>query len=147
VSTPVRVLLVDDSSPWRCATREILEDSELEFVGEAADGAEALRQAAALKPDLILLDIGLPGMDGLEVAKRIHSVLPKTTILFVSMNRSSEVIRTALTNGARGYVLKADAARELSSAIKAVLQGTRFVSAGVRCEESLAVLLDGSPPF
>jgi DNA-binding NarL/FixJ family response regulator len=86
----------------------------------------------ALLPDLILLDIGLPGIDGIEVAKRIKAESPASKILFISENRYPEVVREALNNGAGGYVLKSDAARELATAVHAVLEERRFISSSLR---------------
>ncbi len=83
-----------------------------------------------------MLDIGLPGLDGLEAAKRIHEAVPSTKILFVSMNSNAVVVRAAMSNGGSGYVLKTDSASELLTAIDTVLQGKRFVSSGVSSFES-----------
>lgn len=101
---------------------------ELEIVGEAEDGSEAVQQARALKPDLVLLDIGLPVLNGLEAASQIGEVAPETKILFVSQNNDREVVSAALGDGGRGYVLKVDAERELLPAVETVLQGGTFVS-------------------
>jgi CheY-like chemotaxis protein len=96
-----------------------------------ADGSEAVQKARELQPDLILLDIGLPSLNGIEAARRIRSVSPNSKILFVSENHSSDVIEEALRTGALGYVVKSDAASDLLLAVEAVLQGKRFVSASV----------------
>jgi DNA-binding NarL/FixJ family response regulator len=95
------------------------------------DGLEAIQEARELKPDLILLDISLPKLNGIEAAKRIHQVAPQSTILFLTLNNSEDVIQAAFSNGAKGYVLKSDAGRELYRAIEAVVQGRRFVSSGI----------------
>ncbi len=127
----VRVLVVDDFQPFRESVSEILrERPDLRIIAEASDGIEAVEKATKLTPDLILLDIGLPGLDGLEAAKRIHAAVPGTKILFVSMN-SNVVVRAALDSGSTGYVFKADAGRELLIAIDAILQGRRFISSGI----------------
>jgi DNA-binding NarL/FixJ family response regulator len=126
------VLIVDDFQPFREAVSEILRQRpQLRIVGEASDGLEAVQKAIELMPDLILLDIGLPGIDGLEASKRIHAVVPGAKIIFVSMNGSAVIMRAALSNGATGYVLKADAGSELLTAIEAAFQGRRFVSSGL----------------
>lgn len=131
-SMSVRILVVDDFQPFREFVSAALgEKLEYRIVGEASDGLEAVNKAKGLSPDLVLLDIGLPGIDGLEAAKRIHAAVPGTKILFVSMNSNAVLVRVALSNGAKGYVLKTDAGRELVTAIEAVLQGRRFVSSGV----------------
>ena len=127
----VRVLLVDDFEPFRRTVRSILaRQPELQVVGEAADGFEAFQKAEALNPDLILLDIGLPSLNGIEVANRLCSSGAK--VLFVTGNNDADVVRAALSNGAKGYVLKVDAGSELLLAIKAILRGEKFVSSGTK---------------
>ena len=127
-----RVLLVDDSEPWRNFFSSALQKRpELEVIGRASDGLEAVQQAQELQPDLILLDIGLPTLNGIEAARRIRKVSPGSTILFVSENRSADIAEAALSTGAGGYVVKSDAASELLPAVKAVLEGKRFVSASL----------------
>ena len=128
----VRILLVDDFEPFRRTVCSILRvHPELQVIAEAADGLAAVQKAEALRPDLILLDIGLPHLNGIEAAKQIHQILPTTTILFVTMNKDKESVQAALSNGAMGFLLKTDAEKELWPAIQAVLQGKRFVSSGV----------------
>jgi DNA-binding NarL/FixJ family response regulator len=128
----IRVLVVEDYGPWlRFISSELQKLSNLQAIGEVSDGQEAVQQAQALQPDLILLDIGLPTINGIEAARRIREVSPASKILFVSENRSPEIAEEALNTGAAGYVLKSDAATELLPAIKAVLEGKRFVSANL----------------
>jgi len=128
----VRVLVVDDYVPFRrFVLSELGKRPELQIIGEASDGPEAIQKAAELQPDLIVLDIGLPKLNGIEAGKRIHEVVPGGKILFVTQNNDVDVVRTVLSNGASGYVLKPDAGRELLQAVEAVLQGDRFVSARV----------------
>jgi len=130
----IRILVVDDFEPWRRSLRSMLKRrAELQVVGEVADGLAAVQKASELKPDLILLDIGLPKLDGIEAAKQIRQVLPGAKILFLTLNRDPDVVQVALDTGAKGYVLKADAGSELYPAIEAVLQGKRYVSSGVVC--------------
>jgi len=129
VEKVVRVLVVDDYEPWRrffCST--LRKRPELLVVGEEADGLEAIQKAQQLQPDLILLDIGLPTITGIEAARRIRELSPKSKILFVSEDRAPEVAREALSTGAVGYVVKLDAVRELLPAVEAVLQDKKFVS-------------------
>jgi DNA-binding NarL/FixJ family response regulator len=97
-------------------------------VGEASDGPEAIRKAQALKPDLVLLDVGLPIVNGIETAQQISEVTPYAKIVFLTQNSSTDIIEAALSSGAQGYVLKMDVCRELLLAIKSVLRGERFVS-------------------
>ena len=125
----MRVLVVDDNEPWRrFFSTTLRKRADLLVISEATDGLEAVQQAQQLQPDLILLDIGLPTLNGIEAARRVQDVSPKSKILFVSENRSVDVAEEALSTGAGGYVVKSDAASELLPAIKAVLEGQRFVS-------------------
>jgi DNA-binding NarL/FixJ family response regulator len=125
----LRVLIVDDYEQFRrfIATK-LQTNPQLRIVKEACDGADAVQQAQELQPDLILLDIGLPTLNGIEAARRIRKVSPTSKILFVTENRSTDIAEEALSTGAGGYVVKSDAGSELLPAIEAVLQGKRFVS-------------------
>ena len=125
----VRVLVVDDNEPWhRFFSTTVQKRPELQVIGVASDGLEAVQKAQELQPDLILLDIGLPTLNGIEAARRIRKVSPTSKILFVSENRSVDVAEEALSTGASGYVVKSDAAGELLPAVKKVLEGKRFIS-------------------
>ena len=129
LNSRARTLVVDDYDPWRrhiCA--ELKARPELQVVGEASDGLEAVRMCEELKPELILLDIGLSNLNGIEVEKWTCQLIPRAKVLFLSQNNDVEVVQAALGNGAHGYVLKADAGSELFPAIKAILCGERFVS-------------------
>jgi DNA-binding NarL/FixJ family response regulator len=127
-ASTIRVLLVDDFRPWFRVVFAILgKQSELEVIGEASDGLEAVQKAQELQPDLILLDIGLPNLNGIEAARLIRKLSPDSKILFVSQESSADLVREALRTGAEGYVLKADAGRELLTAVNAALRGERFV--------------------
>ena len=120
--SPIRVLLVEDYEPWRrYLSSMVREQPGLQVIGEVSDGLEAVHKAAALQPDLILLDIGLPSVNGIEAARQIRRLAPASKILFVSENRSVDIAEEALRTGAGGYVLKADAAGDLLPAVKAVL--------------------------
>ena len=128
----VRVLVVDDHEPFRrfaCST--LGKRPNLEIIGEASDGLEAVRKAEALQPDLIVLDIGLPTLHGIEVARRIHKLCPECKILFMTQESSAEVVQEALSSGALGYVVKAYAGSELLPAVEAVCQGKQFVRKGL----------------
>lgn len=125
----VRVLLVEDYQPFRCFVRATLEARPgLQVIGEASDGFEGVQKARELQPDLILLDIGLPTLNGIEAARRISQFVPAAIILFVSQGGDAEVVEEALNNGARGYVRKQDASTDLVLAVEAVLRGESFVS-------------------
>jgi DNA-binding NarL/FixJ family response regulator len=138
-SSSIRVLIVDDYAPWRhYLSSTIQKQPELEVVGEVSDGLEAVYQSQELQPNLILLDIGLPVLNGIEAARRIREVSPTSKILFVSENRSVDVAEAALSTGAGGYVVKSDGASELLPAVAAVLRGKQFVSASLRDHDSIA---------
>jgi DNA-binding NarL/FixJ family response regulator len=123
------VLIVDDYEPSREFVSSILRDNpESRIIFQVADGTEAVQIAEDLRPDLILLDIGLPGLNGIEVARRILRLCPDSKILFVSMESSKDVVTEALSTGALGYLLKADAGSELLAAVNSVLLGKRFMS-------------------
>jgi len=125
----VRILIVDDFASWRlCAARLLQSEPDLQVICQAADGLEAVEKSAALQPDLILLDIGLPNLNGLEAARQISKTTPGSKILFVTENCCRELVRVALDTGALGYLLKSDAATEMLPAVRAVLAGRQFVS-------------------
>jgi len=125
----LRVLIVDDYEPFRRFMATTLQtNAQLRIVKEACDGAEAVQLTEELQPDLILLDIGLPILNGIEAARRIREVSPTSKIVFVTANRSPDIAEEALKTGARGYVVKSNAGSELLSAIEAVLCGKHFVS-------------------
>ena len=133
----VRILIVDDFKPWRCALSSMLrEHLDLEIVGEASDGLEAVQKTGQLLPDLILLDIGLPKLNGIEAARQICEIVPTPTILFVSENRCRDVVEEALRTCARGYVLKSNVARDLLTAVRAVIADKLFVSNGLASHSS-----------
>jgi DNA-binding NarL/FixJ family response regulator len=134
---PSRIMVVDDFKDWRLKVCSILEQSqELLVVGEASDGAEAVQKAQELQPDLIVLDIGLPKLNGIEAAPRMSELSPRSRILFLSQDNDADAIQAALSTGAWGYVHKLSAGTELLSAVEAVLQGQRFVTGGTSCKES-----------
>jgi DNA-binding NarL/FixJ family response regulator len=129
----LRVLLVDDFEPWRRFVSTTLQKhSGFQIVLEVSDGLQAVQKAAELYPDLILLDIGLPGLNGIEAARRIRKVAPDSKIIFLTEDSAEDVAEEGLRIGAAGYVIKADAARELLPAMRAVVSGHRFVSARLR---------------
>jgi DNA-binding NarL/FixJ family response regulator len=124
----VKILLVEDFVPWHSAIRSLLEPNpELEVIGEATSGLEAVGKVIDLQPDLVLLDIGLPGVNGIEVAHHIMRVSPRSKILFLTEMDSRAVIQRAVRMGAHGYVLKSDAVRQLLPAVEAVMAGQQFI--------------------
>src|SRR5579864_1467925 len=131
-ASSVQVLVAEDYTAFgRYLVSTLHSRADLQVVCEVADGSEAVQKARELQPDLILLDIGLASLNGIEAARQIRSVSPNSKILFVSENHSSDVIEEALRTGALGYVVKSDAASDLLPAVEAVLQGKNFVSATV----------------
>lgn len=126
---PIRLLLVDDYKPWREWLRSKLGDSDrFKIVEEADDGYEALAKAHSLNPDLVLLDVGMPGLSGIETASLLRNAVPEAKIIFVSQNEDSDVIRAVLHDGASGYVLKTKAESDLLPSIQAVFDGESFCS-------------------
>ena len=127
-----RILVVDDYELWQgFVSKTLRNEPELQIIGQVWDGLEAVQKAQELRPDLILLDIGLPTLNGIEAAHRMREVSPTSKILFVSENRSLDIARGALSTGARGYVVKSDAAGDLLPAIRAVLKDEQFVSSSL----------------
>ena len=128
MSNPARILLADDHAVLRAGLRLLLSSQEgLEIVGEASTGVETLSLARDLQPDLILLDLSMPGMGGLEALPALRRLAPKSRILILTMHDDPQYLRRALSSGAAGYVLKKAADVELLSAVWAVLRGEVYV--------------------
>ena len=128
----LRVLVVEDFAPFSqfiCST--LAKSPDVEVIGEASDGLEAVHRAEELKPDLILLDIGLPTLNGIEAARQIRQLCPESKIIFVSQESDAAIVQEALSFGALGYVVKTMAGGELLTAIKAVCGGRLFVGGGL----------------
>ena len=126
---PVRVLVVEDFVPFRQFICSTLASLDLQVIGNVSDGLEAVQKAQELQPDLILLDIGLPTLNGIEAARQIRDLAPKSKIIFLTQESSTDVAREALSLGVSGYVVKTKAGSELSTAVVAVLLGETFVGA------------------
>jgi len=127
-----RTLVVDDVEDFRrfmCSTLE--ERTDCRVVGVACDGQQAVVQAEQLQPDLILLDLGLPKLNGIEAARQIRKLSPTSKILFFTQNCSREIAEGALETGAHGYLLKSDAT-DLPFSVESVLHGEQFVSSRVK---------------
>ena len=125
----MRVLIVEDFLRFRrfvCST--LGTNPELQIVGEASDGLEAVQKAEELKPDLILLDIGLPSLNGIDAARQIRKISPESKIIFLSQESSADVIEEAFSLGAWAYVVKTCAESDLLAAVDSVLRGKQFVS-------------------
>src|ERR1700757_3784441 len=125
----VRILLVDDFEMFRQFVIELLgKRPELQVVGEASDGLEAIQKAVELRPDLILLDIRLPSLNGIEVARQMRSLVPECKIIFLTHGSPADVVQEAFSVGARGYVTKNMLVADLLAGVEAVLLGSKFVS-------------------
>lgn len=125
----ISVLVVDDFAQWRrLVSTALLGRLGLRTMAEAADGLDAVHKAEDLQPDLVVLDIGLPSLNGIEAARRIRGVSPKSKVVFLTENYSCDVAEAALDTGAGGYVVKSAFASELIPAVEAVLEGRHFLS-------------------
>jgi DNA-binding NarL/FixJ family response regulator len=132
MNSKITVLLVDDHSLVRKGFRRILEDDpEIAVVGEAGDGTEAVRLAQQHRPQVIVMDMAMPGLNGMQASIEILRVLPKTAILILSMYSEENYVRNALEAGARGYILKTAAEIDLASAIKKLAAGHKVLGPGV----------------
>jgi DNA-binding NarL/FixJ family response regulator len=127
-----KVLVVDDFEAFREYVSFILQETaQFQVVGQASDGFEAVQKAREHQPDLILLDIGLPNLNGIEALKRISLAAPRSRILFLSHYEDQAVVSSALSGSSYGYILKSDASRELLPALASVLRGQIYVSSGL----------------
>ena len=134
----VRVLVVEDYLPFRRTICSLLRASpELQVISEASDGLEAVQKAEELQPNLILLDVGLPTLNGIEVARRIRRLSPKSKILFVSQESGADVVQEAFRIGALGYVVKTHVGIELLDAVDAVRKGRLFIGSGLPDRHSM----------
>ena len=125
----IRILVVEDFAPFRQFIHSTLaERPDLQVICEVADGLEAVQKAEVLKPDLILLDIGLPILNGIEAAQQLRKLAPASKIIFVTQESSADVMQEALSLGAWGYVLKTRAGIDLLAAVEAVISEKCFVS-------------------
>jgi DNA-binding NarL/FixJ family response regulator len=130
--TPIRVLLADDHSLVRAGIRSLLQPLEgIEIVAEAEDGREALRLVETHRPDLVLMDIAMKGLSGLEAAARVTKEFPKVRVIILSMHASEEYVIQALYAGAVGYLLKDSGTAELELAIRAVARGESYLTPAV----------------
>ena len=133
MSEPITVLLADDHSLVRRGFRRILEDEEgMQVVGEASNGVEAIHQAQELKPNVVVMDLSMPELDGVQATKEIVKHLPGTEVLILSMHADDNYVRNALDAGAKGYLLKSGIDVDLVGAIKAVAEGKRFIGSGLK---------------
>jgi DNA-binding NarL/FixJ family response regulator len=132
MTTPIRILLADDHALVRAGIRALLQNlPEVEVVAEAGDGREALRLIEQYQPDLVLMDIAMPGLNGLEAAARLKKDFPGARLIILSMHTNEEYVWQALQSGARGYLLKDANLSELEIAVQAVMRGEMYLSPAV----------------
>ena len=133
MSEEIRVLLADDHSLVRRGFRRILEDDEgMKVVGEASTGVEAIRMSHELKPKVVVMDLSMPELDGVQATREIVKHLPETEVLVLSMHSDDNYVRNALDAGAKGYLLKNAIDVDLVGAIRSVAEGKRFIGAGLK---------------
>jgi DNA-binding NarL/FixJ family response regulator len=139
-TSSVRALVVDDFELFRRFVASVLQElPTVQMICEASDGLEAVQKAEELQPDFIVLDIGLPKLNGLEAARQIRQLSPNSKILFLSQESSADVVQEALGLGAFAYVVKSDAGSELLTSVNAVLRGEKFVSGRFAGRDSAAI--------
>ena len=126
-----KLILVDDHAMFRQSLRKLLEDQDFSIAGEASDGREAVRLARTLDPDIAILDVSMPLLNGIDAAHEIHRLAPRTQVILLTMYREEAYILEALRAGIRGYVLKDQAASDLIAAIGDVLKGSIYLSPGI----------------
>lgn len=142
----LRMLVVDDDGPIRRGVKELLEmHPGWEVVGEAANGREAVEKAAQLDPDVVVLDISMPELDGISAAPLIHSARPRAELIVLSQHDAPAMVSRALDAGIRGYVLKSRAGKELIPAVEAACSHASFVSAELKGDRPRARLDSGAP--
>ena len=122
----MKILIVDDHEALRAGVRTVLESRGFEICGEAADGQEALSRALQLRPDLVILDITMPVLDGFSAAREIHKRLPGVGILLLSMHESASMVNVAKSSGAQGYVAKSEGIARLLKAVDAIAHNRTF---------------------
>jgi DNA-binding NarL/FixJ family response regulator len=128
----LRILIADDHEVAREGIRSVLEShAEWKVCAEAQDGREAVEYAGKLKPDILLLDIGMPNLNGLDAARQILAVAPDARILILTVHDAEQVVREVLAAGARGFLLKSDAGRDLVAAVEALQEGRTFFTSKV----------------
>jgi DNA-binding NarL/FixJ family response regulator len=140
-----KVIVVDDHAVIRRGVQGILSAfPEWELCGEAENGQEGIRLAEALKPEIIIMDVSMPVLNGLEATRIIHNILPDTRILLLTLHSSTELVRSAFRAGARGYVLKSDAEHELVRALNIIAGDGTYVSPGIDQHLAQRAIIEGA---
>jgi DNA-binding NarL/FixJ family response regulator len=132
----IRILVVDDWPEWQRFLRRKLEsERNFQIVGLASNGLEGVGQAAELQPDVVLMDLNMPVLNGIDATRRIRELSPRSRVLFLSENRCREVVWAAFEAGACGYVVKADSGSDLVAGIRALLENKQFLSSSLRDQQ------------
>lgn len=140
-----RVIVVDDHAVIRRGVEGILHDfPEWELCGEAGNGQEAVKLAEAVKPEIIIMDVSMPGLNGLEATRIILRILPHTKVLLLTLHSSTELVRSAFRAGARAYVLKSDAEHDLVRALNVLAGDGTYVSPGIDQQTAQKAILEES---
>jgi len=140
-----KVIVVDDHAVIRRGVQGILNAfPEWELCGEAENGQEGVKLAETLKPEIVIMDVSMPGLNGLEATRIIHNILPDTKILLLTLHSSTELVRSAFRAGARGYVLKSDAEHELVRALNVIAGDGTYVSPAIDQHLAKKAILEGS---
>jgi DNA-binding NarL/FixJ family response regulator len=140
-----KVIVVDDHAVIRRGVQAILNAfPEWELCGEAENGQEGVKLAETLKPEIVIMDVSMPGLNGLEAARIIHNILPDTKILLLTLHSSTELVRSAFRAGARGYVLKSDAEQELVRALNVIAGDGTYVSPSLDQHLAVKAILEES---
>ena len=142
-----RVMIADDHDLVRYGVKALLESAGFEVVGEAGDGREALRMAQELRPDVLVMDVTMPGLNGIDVAAQLRDRAPEVRVVIVSMHSDSEHVHRALAAGAAGYLLKGAARGELAPAVASVHAGRRYLGAGLETPAAPAGALSERSPL
>jgi DNA-binding NarL/FixJ family response regulator len=143
---PIRVVLADDHALVRQGIKSVLEREGLQVVAEASDGQEAIRQAKALSPDVVVMDIGMPTLNGMDAARELGKCCPKTKSILLTQHDEDQYVSEALSAGVKGYVLKSQVASDLIQAIQQVLKGQVYLSPGISAAVMAAVQSKGQRP-
>ena len=143
---PVRVVLADDHALVRQGIKSVLEREGLQVVAEASDGQEAIRQAKALAPDVVVMDIGMPTLNGMDAARELGRCCPKVKSILLTQHDEDQYVSEALSAGVKGYVLKSQVASDLIQAIQQVLRGQVYLSPGISAAVMAAVQSKGQRP-